>query len=129
MKTFIVTLRATGGVVHRYEAEAAVEWSGMEFATHEHAELSEQPAESPAQTGPRRLTKLQFIGRLEPAEFTGLLDMARVNTEVEKFLKLIDWTTPDPDGTSIDLDDPRTVAGVRGLFPAERADQILGASA
>ena len=44
------------------------------------------------------------------AEFTALLGLARESVEVEKFVKMIDWATPDADGTSIDLDDPRVQA-------------------
>lgn len=73
----------------------------------------------------RRLTKLQFVARMTPQEFTNLLSAARADVGAEMFVKMLDWATPDPDGTSIDLDDPRTIAGVQASFSAERAAQIL----
>ena len=46
------------------------------------------------------------------------------------FLADVESATPEPDGTSIDLDDPRTVAGVNaletyGLIATGRAAEIL----
>lgn len=46
MKTFIVTRKADGTDVYRYQAEEPVEWAGMEFETHEHAELPPDPEPS-----------------------------------------------------------------------------------
>lgn len=79
-----------------------VEWerSGLEFK----AKLT------------RRLTKLDFIGRLGDPAFSKLLELSLTSVEILKFVKLIDWTTPDADGTSIDLDDLR-VQKVRDLEP------------
>lgn len=125
MTTFVVTNLATGAEVYRYEADAAIEWAGLEFATHDHTELVALPAE-PTLLEPRRLTKLDFIGRLAPEEFAQVLVAAKTDPGVEMFVKMLDWTTADPDGTSINLDDERTVTGVRTLFSAERADAILG---
>lgn len=125
MKTFIVTNKATGAEVYRYQAEAAIAWQGMEFATHDH---TEEVAPEPTATllHPRRLTRLGFIGLLTQDEFTGLLAAAKGSVAVEMFVKMLDWATPDADGTSIDRDDPRTIAGVRALFSPVRADEILG---
>ena len=69
--------------------------------------LPDPVAEQPSAPPSRRLSKLQFIERIGDAAFTALLGAARQSVEVEKFVKLIDWATPEPDGTSIDLDDPR----------------------
>lgn len=38
---YIVTNKATGKEVYRYQADSPDEWNGMEFATHDHIE---QPA-------------------------------------------------------------------------------------
>lgn len=127
MQTYIVTRKSDGVEVYRYTAETPEEWIGYEFSTHTHTEFIPQAAE-PTPTGPRRLTKLEFVGRMDPQEFLGLLSLSKTNVEVEAFMRLLDWTTPDPDGTSIDLDDPRTIAGVRAMFPPHRADEILGVS-
>lgn len=69
-------------------------------------------------TGLRRLTKLQFVERLGDAAFAAILQMAKQSVEVEVFVERFRLTTPDADGTSISLDDPRTVAGVTALGAA-----------
>lgn len=125
MNTYVVTLKATGAGVYRYDNDAPIELGGFEFATHNHTLLVvEDPPAEPQP--PRRLTRLEFIARLTQEEFAGLLAASKTSIEVEAFIKLMDWVTPDPDGTSVDLDDARTVGGVRALFTPERADQILG---
>lgn len=43
---FIVTNKQTGAEVYRYESGDAVEWGGMEFATHDHTPFVE-PAPTP----------------------------------------------------------------------------------
>lgn len=46
MTTFTVTNKATGQLVYRYESDESIEWSGMEFATHDHAAVA-APAAPP----------------------------------------------------------------------------------
>lgn len=85
------------------------------------------PVEEPApQTTPsaRRLSKLDFIARIGDDAFGFLLGAAKGSVDVEKFVKLIDWATPDPDGTSIDLDDPR-VRKITELEPLLIANGIV----
>ena len=89
----------------------------------------EQPA--PYVPPARRLTKLAFVGRLG-ADFYAILSAAKVNVDVEMFVKMLDWATPDADGTSVDLDDPRVVYALNsleagGLIAAGRAAEILSA--
>lgn len=64
----------------------------------------------------RRVSKLDFVERLGDPAFSKLLELSLSSIEILKFVKLIDWTTPEADGTSIDLDDPR-VQKVRDLEP------------
>ncbi len=126
MTIYQVTRISDGRDVYRYAAEAPIEWDGMGFDTHTHTPMiQETPA--PA-AGPRRLTKLAFIGRIG-AEFTGILTAAKTNVQVELFVRMLDWATPDPDGTSVDLDDPRVVDALTtlesaGLIAAGRAQEI-----
>lgn len=63
-----------------------------------------------------RLTKLDFIGRIGDAAVTFLLEAAKSSAEIEKFVKMVDWATPDPDGTAIDTNDPR-VQAIRTFEP------------
>lgn len=133
MSTYVVTRKADGAEVYRYEADAPIEWAGFEFATHEHVELA-TPPETPAPAAPRRVTKLAFIERLGDAAFEGILQLAKTDVSVEAFVERFRAVTPDPDGTSMDLADPRTVAGVTaigqaleqmGVVPAGWAEGVL----
>ena len=95
--------------------------------------LQDPVVEPPAPYVPpaRRLTKLAFVGRLGN-DFYSILTAAKVNVDVEMFVKMLDWATPDPDGTSVDLDDHRVVFALNsleagGLIAAGRAAEILNA--
>ena len=130
MPTYTVTSKDTGQAVYRYSADSPVEWSGMEFITHDHTADTEKITDViPYMKTSRRLTKLAFIGRLGN-DFRSILSAAKVSVDIELFVKMLDWATPDADGTSVDLDDAR-VAGalqmleVGGLIGVGRATEIL----
>ena len=77
----------------------------------------------------RRLSKLEFIGRFS-GSYVNILNSAKVNTEIEMFVKMLDWATPDADGTSIDLDDPRVVGALQmleaaGIIPPGTTASVL----
>ena len=112
MSNYIVERRDTGEVVYAYGADQAVEWPEYPFSEFNH--VREKIVE--AAPIPRRVTKLDFVARLGDDAFDELLLTARSSVAIEKFVKLIDWATPEADGTSIDLDDPR-VQAVRSLEP------------
>lgn len=132
MTTYSVIDKASGAVVYHYDSDAVIEWDGMELATHDHIAVA-----APAPTrldGQRRLTKLQFTDRMGDAAYAAVLQMARVSPEVEVFVDRFRNTAQEADGTSVDLDDPRTVAGVRtigvallaqGLVSETWADEVL----
>lgn len=121
MTTWLVTNRATGKVIYAYTAEEPTEWPGMEFAQHNH--IREIPAEPvpPA----RRLTKLEMIGRMGESVFVAIMGMAKESVAVAAWVEMVRMATPDPDGTSIDLDDPRTLAGLQALEPALIAQGVV----
>lgn len=120
MATWKVENRLTGEVVHAYSADAPVEWSGMEYATHNHIRVIDV-VEVPR----RRLTKLEFIGRMGEQVFVAILGMAQQSVEMAAWLELVRMATPDPDGTSIDLDDQRTIAGLNALEPVLIAQGVV----
>lgn len=129
MAIYRVIRKADGQQVYEYNADAPVEWNGMEFAAHDHVEFIPPPDVIPAAQGPRRLTKLQFIGRLGD-DFDTLFAASKTVLAVEKFMKMLDWATPEADGTSVDLDDPRVVGALQafeqaGLIGTGRAQEIL----
>lgn len=122
MSTWQVTHRTTGEVVYAYTSDDPVEWPGMEYAAHNHNKVVEV-VEAPK----RRLTKLEFIGRMGEAVFIAILGMAQQSVEMAAWVELVRMATPDPDGTSIDLDDPRTLAGLNVLEPVLIAQGVVSA--
>jgi hypothetical protein len=137
MSTWLVNNRITGAVVYAYTADEPTEWPGMEFATCNH--VAEIPVIPPPPS--RRVTKLQFRNLFTTAEKVAIdfaaLDNPSADTttriqsaSLRVFLEDLNSATPDPDGTSIDLDDPRAVAGVNalesfGFIATGRATEIL----
>ena len=90
-------------------------------------EIVEPPAPVPSV---RRLSKLEYMNRFTDTELAGIYAAAKTVVAVEVWLAKFNATTPEPDGTSIDLDDPRTIEGlqgmeVAGLLGAGRAAEIL----
>jgi hypothetical protein len=78
----------------------------------------------------RRLTKLEFMNRFTDTELANIYSAAKSSIMVEVWLEKLKAASPEADGTSIDLDDPRTVAGIQsleagGLIAAGRAAEIL----
>ena len=122
MSTWQVTERATGKVVYAYTSDEPVEWPGMEYATHNHNKVIEV-VEAPK----RRLTKLELIGRMGEAVFVAIIGMAQQSVEMAAWVELVRMATPEQDGTSIDLDDPRTVAGLNAIEPVLVAQGIVSA--
>ena len=122
MSTWQVTNRLTGEVVYAYSSDEPVEWPGMEYAQFNHVKAVEV-VEPPK----RRLTKLELIGRMGEAVFVAIVGMAQQSVEMAAWVEMVRMTTPEPDGTSIDLDDPRTVAGLNAIEPALIAQGIVSA--
>ena len=122
MSTWQVTKRLTGEVVYAYTSDEPVEWPGMEYAAHNHNKIIEV-----VEVPKRRLTKLEFIGRMGEQVFIAILGMAQQSVEMAAWVELVRMATPDPDSTSIALDDPRTVAGLTALEPVLIAQGIVSA--
>jgi hypothetical protein len=80
----------------------------------------------------RRITKLAYMNRFTDNELAMIYTVAKTNVAVEIWLAKFNATTPDMDGTSIDLDDVRTTMGLHameaaGLLQPGRALEILNA--
>ncbi len=78
----------------------------------------------------KKLSKLAFINRFTDTEYEAILAAAKVSVQVEAWVKKFEMTSVEPDGGSIDITDPRTIAGINALEAAEiigtgRAAQIL----
>ena len=73
---------------------------------------------------PRRFP-LSFRHTGSMNEHYAIIGMAQQSVEIAAWVKMVRMTTPDPDGTSIDLDDPRTLAGLNALEPVLIAQGIV----
>ena len=62
-----------------------------------------------------RFSKLAFLGMMTDAEFAGILAAAKQSAAIEAWLYKFNAASVDVDGTSIDLADPRTIAGITAL--------------
>lgn len=112
MSTWQVTNRMTSEVVHAYGADAPDHADIYPFDTYNHNRVVEVVS-SPV----RRVTKLEFVARIGEAVYIAILGLAAESIDMAAWVKLLDWATPEPDGTSVDLDDPRTIAGLQALEP------------
>lgn len=79
----------------------------------------------------RRVTKLDFINKFTDQEYVNILGATKQSLIVEAWWKKFELSTPNLDGTSVDLDDARTIAGIQGLeamglIGEGRAAEILG---
>lgn len=127
MPVYIVTRKSDGAEVYRYQSDAPVEWDGMAFASHDHSEAPVQPEPVvPVLPAVTRLTKLQFIDRMGDAAYKTVLKLAKADVDVEAFVKRFEMATPEADGTSVDLTDPRTVRGVTDIGAALHAMGVVG---
>ena len=125
MSNYTVQNRATGEIAYAYSADAAVDWPEYPFSEFNHIPQPPVAVVAPL----RRVTKLGFVERLG-ADYTPLLVASKTSVPIEAFMKMIDWAAPDPDGTSIDLDDPRLTGALAqleqaGAIAVGRAAEIL----
>lgn len=124
---YVVTNKATGAEVYRYEAEAPIEWQGMEFATHAHTEFIAEEGAPQEPTNLGQISKIDYMERFTDGELEGIFAAAKISPAVEVWLekfKLAEF---------INLADPRTLAGLQaleacGLIGAGRAMEILHGS-
>lgn len=122
MSTWTVTNRLTGEVAHAYGADLPDHFGTFPLETYNHTRVPEV-VDPPK----RRVTKLELIGRMGEAVFVAIIGMAQQSVEMAAWVEMVRMTTPDPDGTSIDLDDPRTVAGLNAIEPVLVAQGIVSA--
>lgn len=114
--------KAGGPAIYRYEAADRVEWSGMEFATHDHVEVVETP-NAPAPV-PKILTPLQYLRRFSLPERVAIREAAKTDFVVEDLMDMLDRAQ------EINTADMDTIAGTHylehlGLIAAGRAVEVL----
>lgn len=128
MTTFAVIRKADQAEVYRYDAPAAVEWGGMEFATHDHVAQPDVVAPPPPPPAPVKITRLAFLNRFTDAEAI-TIDLASQGATVNaasmrRYMQKVNAAE------FIDLTRPDTRAGVQalqsvGILAAGRAAVIL----
>ena len=121
MTEYVVTRKSDGAEVLRYSSDAPVEWAGMSFAAHDHTEQVEQPT---APSGPRTMTKLEYLRRFTVEERVAIRAAAEQNVVLADYLQLMELAQ------DINTGDPDTVAAVtmleqEGLIAAGRANEVL----
>lgn len=123
---YIVTETATGNEVYRYQADAPIEWNGMEFATHDHAEqpVVNEDGSIEGQVIGRVFTKLEYLRLFTSAERIAIRDAAKQSPELEDYLEMLKLSD------EINTGDPDTIAAVTmlelvGLIAAGRAQEVL----
>lgn len=130
MTTFAAIRKSDGAEVYRYNADAAVETSGFEFATHDHVAQPEVPVPGPETptVQPVRISRLAFISRFTDAEAIAL-DLASQGATIpaasmRRYMQKVNAAE------FIDLTRADTRAGVQaleqaGLLATGRAAVIL----
>lgn len=126
MPTFSVVNKATNQEVYRYAADAAIEWAGMEFATHDHVLVPGAPDATPTTVygGRRILSKLEFLELFTPTERKAIKTARNVSEDLDDYLYLFELAE------EVNLDSASTQGGVAlleagGLIGAGRAAEVL----
>lgn len=128
MPVYHVIRKADGEQVYGYGHDFALDLDMFPFSDYDHIPVAEP--EPPVQTmfgGRRRLTKLEFVALLGQAAYVAILAMAKQSIEVEAWVKMLELATPEEDGSSVNLDDPRTQAGIVGIGGALGQAGVVGA--
>ena len=125
MIDFIVTRKSDGSEVFRYQAPAPVEWSGMEFATHEHTETV---APTPQPAPDRNISGVSYLRRFTQNERIAIRAAATQSPIIDYYLKLLDATIAQ--GGIINLNDPDTITACTmleqaGLIASGRSAEVL----
>lgn len=128
--------RATSseGIVSEYEADSpqpehlSAGWKLSEVISADTPPELQPPADTRKYGGRRLLTKLEFIELLGDAAYQGILSMAKMSIQIEAWVKKMELNTPDAEGYSVDLDDPRTSGGVIAISMALEAQGVVDAN-
>ena len=127
MTTYVVTSKADGSEVYRYNADAPIEWSGMEFVTHYHAPEADASGITDVPVVAMTWTKLEYLRRFTQEERIAIRGAAKVVSELEDYLQLLELAS------EVRSDDPDIAAALAmlegaGLIGAGRAQEILNGS-
>ncbi len=125
MPLYVVTSRATGEPVYRYNAEAPIEWTGFEFGTFNHiADPADDVLVAPTPT--RQVwSVLEFHRRFTQSERLVIRATRQHDPLIDDFQSLLEQAS------DVRSDDPDLIAALGylthlGLLEPGRAVQILG---
>jgi hypothetical protein len=126
MSIFKVIRKSDNTNVYQYSADVPVEWTGMEFTTHDHVEQVEIDTGGVIEgiiTG-RVMTKLEYLRRFTAKERIAIRTAAKNSPMLEDYMALMELAA------DIDTSDVDTRAGVQmlesvGLIATGRAKEIL----
>lgn len=124
MPTYVVTQKSTGAEVYRYSAGAPVEWSGMEFATHDHAaqiEVIEPTPIAPVREWPNAMS---FLLMFTATERIAAREFRKTDLVLNDFFSLLELAP------TVRSDAPNVIAGLgymvaQGLISVARKAEIL----
>lgn len=126
MPRYLVTRKADGVEVYRYDHTEPVEWNGMEFETHDHTELVVATEDGAVEThaGGVVMTKREFIKRFTVEEYAAIKAAAAQNAALDYYWQMFMLAE------EIDSGNSDTIAGVTmleqaGLIGEGRAQEIL----
>jgi len=127
MSIYAVIDKATGHEAYRYESELPTALHEMGFDTHDHVVQPTINADGSIEgsSNKRRLTKLDFIEKLGDDAFIAILQMAKSSPQIEAWVEKMKLTTPDPDMTSVNLDDTRTIEGIQAIGVALESQGVV----
>lgn len=121
MPHYIVTRKSDGAEATRYASSAVALLDEYPPDAFDHVEWfpdGDGPPDTRMYGGRRRLTKLEFVALFGQTAYAAILTAAKTEIMIEAWVKMIDLAAPDADGTSVDLDDPRTQYGVSAIGAA-----------
>jgi len=125
MTIYIVTAKATGQEVYRYDSSAPVEWHGMEYATHDHTPVADKGTVTDVPVVAMTWTKLEYLRRFTQDERMAIRATAKQVPQLEDYLALLELAS------EVRSDDPDIISALNmlegaGLLAAGRAAVILG---
>lgn len=123
MNIYIVTRKSDGTEVFRYTAPAEIEWTGYEFATHDHTKQAEEVVEQPPSAA-LEWTSFEFLRRFEANERIAARIRAKTDPVLEDFFELL------LNAPIVRSDDPDVVGGLNylttlGILSSARVNEIL----
>lgn len=124
MATYIVTNKATSLEIYRYNANEPIEWSGMEFTTHDHISQVEGEDVEPVAPAVEWPNAMAFLLMFTPAERITAREARKTDVVLNDFFSLLELAP------TVRNDDANVQAGIgymtqQGYLTAVRATEIL----